>query len=342
MALTKLDVLSAFAELPVCTRTSCATAHGPTSSRRTRATSTPRGRCTRRWRAGAPTGRRRAPGRGAALRRVRRARARRRGLVGRDRRRARARARPLATSMARFFLPAVSALFPPAHGLWGPLLRRSLRRSRDPRLPPGSSRIRRNAAGQWWDGAHANRLVRVRHLSVSEGTVRPEVRPRRGQGNRADRPLLLRRACGRDAQPAANAGPVLLSRGNDSPSGVSGADRRPGQGNRQAAQGAASLATAMPGKVGQVNELAQSANNFAKQIENWQGVDVNVARGCGTGSRCRAARAPAASSQDACAVRAACAGARRRRDGANNSIAGSTRARAVRGEPVLPQSSSRT
>ena len=32
----------------------------------------------------------------------------------------------------------------------------------------------------------------------------------------------------------------------------------------------------IPGKVGQVDELAQHAGNFGKQTENWQGIDVNV------------------------------------------------------------------
>ena len=32
----------------------------------------------------------------------------------------------------------------------------------------------------------------------------------------------------------------------------------------------------VPTKVGQVDELAQSSSNFGEQIENWQGVDVNV------------------------------------------------------------------
>ena len=54
IALTKLDVLVGVRRAAGVHRaTSCATGRGPTSSRRTRATSTPPGRCTRRWPAGA-------------------------------------------------------------------------------------------------------------------------------------------------------------------------------------------------------------------------------------------------------------------------------------------------
>ena len=45
----------------------------------------------------------------------------------------------------------------------------------------------------------------------------------------------------------------------------------------------------VPAKVGQVDELSQHSSNFAPQTENWHGVDFSVARGCGTGSRCRGA-----------------------------------------------------
>ena len=87
LALTKLDVLSDFAELPVCVATACATAPRRRTSPRTRATSTTPSRCGRRspgWQqplddastaTSCPTQR--------ALRRVRRARARGAGaLVG--------------------------------------------------------------------------------------------------------------------------------------------------------------------------------------------------------------------------------------------------------------------
>ena len=60
----------------------------------------------------------------------------------------------------------------------------------------------------------------------------------------------------------------------------------------------------VPTKVGQVDELAQSYENFGDQTENWQGVDVSVWRGCGMGSRCRGARAPGAGSRTAARVRA--------------------------------------
>ena len=43
-----------------------------------------------------------------------------------------------------------------------------------------------------------------------------------------------------------------------------------------AARSISGLYNLIPAKVGQVDELAQHSDNFAEQIENWQGVDVNV------------------------------------------------------------------
>ena len=43
-----------------------------------------------------------------------------------------------------------------------------------------------------------------------------------------------------------------------------------------AARSISGLYNLVPDKVGQVDELAQSSNNFGEQTENWQGVDVNV------------------------------------------------------------------
>ena len=93
IALTKLDVLSSFVELPVCTRYELRDG--------TRTDEFPAHQSD--FHSARPVyevlpgvggaARRRPTGRGAALRRVRRARARRRGLVGRHRRRARSRAR---------------------------------------------------------------------------------------------------------------------------------------------------------------------------------------------------------------------------------------------------------
>ena len=99
LALTKLDVLSAFEELPVCvayrlpdgTETADFPAHQSDFHHCGPVYETLRG-----WADRSTRSTRRAAGRGARLRRLRRARARRRGLAHRHRRRARARARPLA------------------------------------------------------------------------------------------------------------------------------------------------------------------------------------------------------------------------------------------------------
>jgi hypothetical protein len=78
-------------------------------------------------------------------------------------------------------------------------------------------------------------------------------------------------------------------------------------------------------KVGAVDELAQSASNFGKQLENWQGVDVNVVARLRTGLTVQGGTSTGRRLQDACAVRALLpelgAGPS---GGANNSIAGST------------------
>src|SRR5262245_50376553 len=80
--------------------------------------------------------------------------------------------------------------------------------------------IRRTSAGQLSDRPDANRDVRLRCPSLPQGAARPEVPCRRGRGNRARGPLL-RRAGRRDAQPAADAEPVLLPGCTDSPADVS-------------------------------------------------------------------------------------------------------------------------
>jgi hypothetical protein len=78
-------------------------------------------------------------------------------------------------------------------------------------------------------------------------------------------------------------------------------------------------------KVGAVDELAQSSSNFAKQIENWQGVDVNVVARLRNGVTVQGGTSTGRRLQDACEVRALMpevgAGPS---GGANNSIAGST------------------
>ena len=49
----------------------------------------------------------------------------------------------------------------------------------------------------------------------------------------------------------------------------------------------------VPRKFGQVRNLNALSDNYGKQFENWNGVDVTVNAGCGTASRCRLASAPA-------------------------------------------------
>ena len=98
LALTKLDVLSAFAELPVCVAYLLRDGSETDTSRRTRATSTTPARSGRRCRAGSsrstpPPRATSLPAAARALRRVRRAGARRAGRARRCRRSARARAR---------------------------------------------------------------------------------------------------------------------------------------------------------------------------------------------------------------------------------------------------------
>jgi hypothetical protein len=78
-------------------------------------------------------------------------------------------------------------------------------------------------------------------------------------------------------------------------------------------------------KVGAVDELAQSASNFGKQIENWQGVDVNVVARLRSGLTVQGGTSTGRRLQDSCAVRANLpelgAGPS---GGSNNSIGGAT------------------
>jgi hypothetical protein len=60
----------------------------------------------------------------------------------------------------------------------------------------------------------------------------------------------------------------------------------------------------VPNKVGQVDELAQSASNFAKQIENWQGVDVNLMARLRMGLTVQGGTSTGREVADGCAVRA--------------------------------------
>jgi hypothetical protein len=86
----------------------------------------------------------------------------------------------------------------------------------------------------------------------------------------------------------------------------------------------------LPTKVGPVDELAQSASNFGKQIENWQGVDINVVARLRNGLTVQGGTSTGRRLQDSCAVRAVLpelgAGAS---GGANNSIGGATTANTV-------------
>ena len=58
-------------------------------------------------------------------------------------------------------------------------------------------------------------------------------------------------------------------------------------------------------KVGQVDELAQDSSNFAKQIENWQGVDVNVVARLRMGLTVQGGTSTGRRLSDACGLKAA-------------------------------------
>ena len=60
----------------------------------------------------------------------------------------------------------------------------------------------------------------------------------------------------------------------------------------------------VPEKVGPVDELAQSSSNFAKQIENWQGVDINVVARLRNGVTVQGGTSTGHWFADACDVRA--------------------------------------
>jgi hypothetical protein len=61
----------------------------------------------------------------------------------------------------------------------------------------------------------------------------------------------------------------------------------------------------VPDKVGEVDELAQASDNFAKQVENWQGVDVNVVARLRSGITVQGGTSTGRRLSDACALRAA-------------------------------------
>jgi hypothetical protein len=78
----------------------------------------------------------------------------------------------------------------------------------------------------------------------------------------------------------------------------------------------------VPGKVGAVDELAQSASNFAKLQENWQGVDVNVVARLRSGLTLQGGTSTGRRLEDACAMKAALPEYGTGPNGGNTSIAG--------------------
>lgn len=78
----------------------------------------------------------------------------------------------------------------------------------------------------------------------------------------------------------------------------------------------------VPTKVGLVDELAQSSSNFAKQVENWQGVDVNVNARLQNGLTIQGGTSTGRRLSDACALKAALPEQGTGVNGANTSIAG--------------------
>jgi len=108
---------------------------------------------------------------------------------------------------------------------------------------------------------------------------------------------------------------------------VAPVDQRLGDFSGQVVSGLYNL---VPGKVGQVNELAQSANVLAKQIENWQGVDVNLVARLRNGITVQGGTSTGRRLQDACAERAALPELGAGSTGlTNNSIGGATAGNAL-------------
>jgi len=94
--------------------------------------------------------------------------------------------------------------------------------------------------------------------------------------------------------------------------------RLPGGGG----QTVAGLYNLIPAKVGQVDELAQSSSNFAKQIENWQGMDVNLVARLRNGLTVQGGTSTGRRFSDSCALKAALPEQGSGVNGANTSIAG--------------------
>jgi hypothetical protein len=78
----------------------------------------------------------------------------------------------------------------------------------------------------------------------------------------------------------------------------------------------------IPGRVGQVDELAQHSNNLTPQIENWQGVDVNVNARLRNGVTVQGGTSTGRKLNDSCALKAALPEQGTGVNGANTSIAG--------------------
>jgi Carboxypeptidase regulatory-like domain len=78
----------------------------------------------------------------------------------------------------------------------------------------------------------------------------------------------------------------------------------------------------VPGKVGQLDELAQHSDNFAKQIENWQGVDVDVSARLRNGLTVRGGTSTGRKIVDACALKAALPEQGANANGSNTGLAG--------------------
>jgi hypothetical protein len=84
----------------------------------------------------------------------------------------------------------------------------------------------------------------------------------------------------------------------------------------------AGLFNLVPERVGAVDELAQSASNFAEQTENWQGVDVNVSARLRNGLTVQGGTSTGRRLADACDLKAALPEQGTGAAGANTSIAG--------------------
>ena len=76
--------------------------------------------------------------------------------------------------------------------------------------------------------------------------------------------------------------------------------------------------------MGLLDELAQHASNIGTQIENWQGVDVNVSARLRNGVTVQGGTSTGRKLQDACDVRNKMPELGANANGANNSIAGTT------------------